>query len=107
MSTHSPQPEPRRDFYISYTKDDASWADWLQWHLEEEGFSAGGRTPFQPGNRFDIEITKAFEFAKNMIVVLSNKYVEALQLSRSHDAQSSMRVQSRPMSQTERAEFND
>ena len=31
--------EDRKDFFISYTKADKAWAEWIAWELENEGYT--------------------------------------------------------------------
>lgn len=48
------------DFFISYTRTDLSWAEWIAWQLEKGGYSAIIQAwDFRPGSNFILEMNKA------------------------------------------------
>jgi RNA polymerase primary sigma factor len=67
-----------RDFFISYNSADRSWAEWIAWQLEEEGYSTVIQAwDFRPGFNFVIEIQQAATKAKRTIALLSPDYLAA------------------------------
>ncbi|MCK6694771.1 MAG: toll/interleukin-1 receptor domain-containing protein, partial [Thermoanaerobaculia bacterium] len=66
-----------KDFFISYTSHDSSWAEWIAWQLEEEGYSVVIQAWDFDGN-WVIGMDKAMKETNRTIAVLSRKYVEAL-----------------------------
>lgn len=68
-----------RDFFISYNKADRSWAEWIAWQLEEEGYSTIIQAwDFKAGSNFVLEMDKASKEARRVIAVLSPDYLNAL-----------------------------
>ncbi|MDO9533495.1 MAG: FxSxx-COOH system tetratricopeptide repeat protein, partial [Deltaproteobacteria bacterium] len=68
--------EDRKDFFISYTKADKAWAEWIAWELEVEGYSAALQAwDFRPGGNFVLEMDKAAKLASRTIAVLSEDYL--------------------------------
>jgi hypothetical protein len=66
------------DFFISYTKADLSWAEWIAWQLEESGLQTILQAwDFQAGRNFVIEMDSASKQAQRTIAVLSASYVNA------------------------------
>jgi hypothetical protein len=50
----------RRDFFISYTGADLSWARWIAWELEVAGYSTVFQEwDFQAGANFVLEMHRA------------------------------------------------
>jgi len=67
-----------KDFFISYTRADTKWAEWIAWHLEEAQYSTILQAwDFQPGMNFVLEMDKAATVARCTIVVLSPDYLSA------------------------------
>ena len=68
-----------KDFFISYTKADQPWAEWIAWKLEEAGYSTVIQAwDFRPGANFVLEMQQAATGAKQTIAVLSKKYLESI-----------------------------
>lgn len=71
-----PRIEARYDFFISYAKEEAAWAEWIAWELEEAGYFIASLQPwdFRPG--FGLpkiqELMKEFD---RVIVLLSSDYL--------------------------------
>ena len=69
---------PSRDFFISYTGSDRSWAEWTAWQLEEAGYTTILQAwDFTAGARFVSEMHKATQVAEKTIAILSNKYISS------------------------------
>jgi len=67
-----------KDFFISYTKVDQPWAEWIAWKLEEAGYSTVIQAwDFHPGSNFVLEMQQAASTANRTIAVLSQKYLES------------------------------
>jgi hypothetical protein len=66
------------DFFISYTSADHTWAEWIAYVLEEEGFHAVIQAwDFRPGSNFVLEMQKAASEADRTIMVLSPDYLKS------------------------------
>ena len=66
------------DFFISYTGVDTSWAEWIGYALEEEGFSTVIQAwDFRPGSNFVIEMQNATA-AERTIMVLTPEYMQSV-----------------------------
>jgi internalin A len=65
-------------FFISYTKADKAWAEWIAWTLEAAGYSTVIQAwDFRPGSNFVLEMQRAATEANRTIAVLSQKYLES------------------------------
>lgn len=63
------------EFFISYTKADRQWAEWIAWQLEQEGYSVIIQSwDFRPGDNFILAMNAAAASADRTIVVLSPDY---------------------------------
>ncbi|HTK10404.1 MAG TPA: toll/interleukin-1 receptor domain-containing protein [Ktedonobacteraceae bacterium] len=70
--------DTKKDFFISYNKNDRRWGEWIAWQLEQEGFSVIIQAwDFLPGTNFALKIQEATTVAKQMIAVLSQDYLNA------------------------------
>jgi type II secretory pathway predicted ATPase ExeA len=68
---------PERDFFISYTKPDRAWAEWIGWILEEADYTVFIDVwDFRAGKNFALEMQKGAQCQKT-IAVLSKEYLEA------------------------------
>lgn len=66
------------DFFISYTGADRSWAEWIGYVLEEQGFSVIIQAwDFRPGSNFVLEMQRASMQATRTIMVLSPDYLQS------------------------------
>jgi hypothetical protein len=72
-------PDPfMKDFFVSYTKADQVWAEWIAWTLETAGYSTVIQVwDFLPGSNFVQEMQRAATEANRTIAVLSQKYLES------------------------------
>jgi hypothetical protein len=69
----------KKDFFISYTGQDRSWAVWIAWQLEEAGYSTIIQAwDFRPGCNFPIEMHQALQKTERMIAVCSEAYLESI-----------------------------
>jgi hypothetical protein len=67
-----------KDFFISYTRTDQAWAEWIAWTLETAGFSTVIQAwDFLAGSNFVLEMQRAATEANRTIAVLSQKYLES------------------------------
>ena len=63
------------DFFISYNRADRTWAEWIAWHLEAEGYSVVIQAwDFRPGGNFVLDMQSATG-AERTIAVLSPDYL--------------------------------
>lgn len=63
---------PLKDFFISYTNPDESWAEWVAWELDSVGYSVFmQRWSIKPGSNFVAEMDGATQNCKRVIVILS------------------------------------
>jgi hypothetical protein len=64
-----------KDFFISYNQADRTWAEWITWQLEAEGYSTILQAwDFRPGSNFILEMDAAARQATRTIAVLSPDY---------------------------------
>jgi TIR domain len=72
-------PDPfMKDFFVSYTKTDKAWAEWIAWTLEAAGYSTVIQAwDFLAGSNFVLEMQRAAIEANRTIAVLSQKYLES------------------------------
>ena len=62
-----------RDFFISYNSADRSWADWIAWVLEEQGYRVIIQVwDFRPGGNFVLDMQRATAEAERTVMVLSD-----------------------------------
>ncbi len=65
-----------RDFFVSYTAADRSWAEWIGWLLEEAGYSVVIQAwDFRPASNFVSQMQAAAEQAERTLAVLSRAYL--------------------------------
>ena len=65
-----------RDFIVSYTATDRSWAEWIAWVLEEAVYSVVIQAwDFRPGSNFVSQMHDAAKQAKRTLAVLSPAYM--------------------------------
>lgn len=66
------------DFFISYTKADLPWAEWIAWQLEAAGYTTLIQAwDFRPGSNFVLEMDRASQEAEQTVAVLSPSYLDA------------------------------
>lgn len=68
-----------KDFFVSYTSCDRTWAEWIAWVLEENGHSVIIQAwDFRPGGNFILDMQRAAAEAERTIMVLSEAYLKAM-----------------------------
>ena len=66
------------DFFISYTGKDEAWAEWIAWHLKQQGYTLRfQKWHFHAGNSWVVEMQKALQQCRRMIAVLSPDYLKS------------------------------
>ncbi len=67
--------EEHKDFFISYTRADRRWAEWIAWHLEEAGYRTVLQAwDFHAGGNFVLDMDTATRQSERTIAVLSPDY---------------------------------
>lgn len=65
-------------FFISYTKQDESWAEWMSSVLEEAGHEVVVQAwDFRPGADFVVEMHRALTECDHVVAVLSEAYLQS------------------------------
>lgn len=68
----------KKDFFVSYTKKNEDWAEWIAWQLEEMGYSVIIQAwDFKAGCNFVEEMQKASTIAERTIAILSTEYMKS------------------------------
>lgn len=71
-----------RDFFISYTSQNQSWAEWVAWELEEAGYTTVLQAwDFTPGGGFVSAMHEATQNTERTIALLSAAYAESAMAS--------------------------
>lgn len=66
------------DFFVSYTQADRSWAEWVAWVLEEDGYRVLVQAwDFVPGSNWIQGMQAGTAQAERTITVLSDAYLES------------------------------
>lgn len=67
-----------KHFFISYNKADRSWAEWIAWVLEAEGYTTVVQEwDFKAGGNFVVEMDEATKQCERTLAVLSQDYLDA------------------------------
>ena len=67
--------DSRKDFFISYTSADRTWAEWIAWQLEQENYTTIIQAwDIQPASNFVLEMDAAAKTSERTIAVLSPDY---------------------------------
>jgi GGDEF domain-containing protein len=68
-----------RDFFISYTKRDVAWAEWIARTLEDAGYTTYfQKWDFPAGSNFILEMHNALEHTDRTLLVMSKAFNESL-----------------------------
>ena len=68
----------KKDFFVSYTSADKTWAEWIAWQLEAAGYSVVIQAwDFRPGENFVVEMQTAAAEAERTLLVLSDDYLKS------------------------------
>jgi tetratricopeptide (TPR) repeat protein len=74
----SSKPEPTKDFFLSYTGRDRTWAEWIAFTLEEAGYTTVIQAwDSRPGMNFVAMMNDATKQTERTIAVLSAAYLES------------------------------
>jgi hypothetical protein len=66
------------DFFISYSSEDRSWAEWIAWQLEDAGYRTVLQpSNFVPGENFLLQMEKMVQDVRHVIPVLSPSYLKS------------------------------
>ena len=66
------------DFFISYTRIDRPWAEWIAWQLEAAGYTTVNQAwDFRPGANFALAMQDAAAESERTIAVLSPAYLQS------------------------------
>ena len=69
---------PTKDFFISYSRQDSAWAEWIAWQLENDGYSTIIQSwDFKAGSNFALEMDLGLKQARRVIAALSPHYIES------------------------------
>jgi TIR domain len=67
--------DPAWDFFLSYTRADRAWAEWIAWQLEEHGYRVLIQAwDFVPGSNWIFAMQEGVTKSARMIAVLSESY---------------------------------
>ena len=67
-----------KDFFISYSSTDKTWAEWIAWQLEEAGHSVVIQVwDFLPGKNFILGMDEAAKGTHSTIIVLSPAFMDS------------------------------
>jgi len=67
-----------KDFFISYTKSDKDWAEWIAYTLERSGYSNILMDwDFNPGENFVLNMDKSLRLGKRFIAIMSKAYFKS------------------------------
>ena len=65
------------DFFISYTKSDERWAQWVAQQLTDAGYTTRLMSDFGVGSNFVVEMQQGIAGSKRMIAILSSAYLKS------------------------------
>ncbi|MCK9877854.1 TIR domain-containing protein [Frankia sp. Ag45/Mut15] len=66
------------DFFVSYTRSDGGWAEWIAWVLEEAGFRVlVQKWDFTPGSNWVSQVNDGVSRSRRTVAVLSGAYQES------------------------------
>ena len=70
------EPAEHKDFFISYTSKDSTWAEWIALQLEDAGYHTIIQAwDIRPGSNFVFEMNEASKHAERTLLVLSSTYL--------------------------------
>ncbi len=68
-----------KDFFISYTKTDREWAEWIAWQLESVGYTTVLQVwDFLPGCNFILKMDQVLKETRRTIAIISTEYFKSL-----------------------------
>ncbi|MCA1695943.1 MAG: toll/interleukin-1 receptor domain-containing protein [Actinobacteria bacterium] len=67
------------DFFISYTKSDRAWAEWIAWELDQAGYKVIVQAwNMVPGSNWVVKMEEAIQYSERTVAVLSNNYLRSI-----------------------------
>jgi hypothetical protein len=67
------------DFFLSYTKGDRAWAEWVAWQLEDAGYRVLLQAwDFVPGTHWTIRMQEGVAGAEHTLAILSQAYLKSV-----------------------------
>lgn len=71
--------DPARDFFVSYTDADRTWASWISWQLEKAGYSVLVQAwDFVPGSNWQFGMDRGVTQCERTVAVLSPAYLRSV-----------------------------
>lgn len=68
----------KHDFFVSYSRPDRAWAEWIAWQLEAAGYTTILQAwDFRAGSNWALNMRKATQQSDRMIAVLSPDYLKS------------------------------
>jgi tetratricopeptide (TPR) repeat protein len=72
------KPDQQRDFFVSYTAADRTWAEWIAWELEAAGYTTVLQAWDMPaGTAFVHAMDQAVQHTRRVVLVLSPAYLRS------------------------------
>jgi hypothetical protein len=66
------------DYFVSYTKPDKEWAEWVVWVLEQRGYTCFAQfTSIAPGSDFVQRMNDGLRRSRQMLAILSPDYLKS------------------------------
>src|SRR5439155_1903435 len=63
-------------FFISYTKNDRDWAEWVAWELQEAGYTCTIQAwHFAPSQNFMQKMRQGLSETRHLVAILSEDYL--------------------------------
>ncbi|WP_133150779.1 toll/interleukin-1 receptor domain-containing protein, partial [Frankia canadensis] len=67
------------DFFVSYTRADREWAEWISWQLEEAGYRVLVQAwDFVAGSNWQIRMQQGVQHSQRTVAVLSAAYLTSV-----------------------------
>ncbi|MBV8994360.1 MAG: TIR domain-containing protein [Pseudonocardiales bacterium] len=67
------------DFFISYTKSDRAWAEWIAWELDQAGYKVIVQAwNMVPGSNWVVKMEEAIQHSERTVAVLSDNYLRSI-----------------------------
>ena len=75
---NSSPPNYTKDFFVSYTKSDRDWAEWIAWELQEADYTCLLQAwHFSPSQSFMQRMRQALVESRHLVAVLSREYLKS------------------------------
>ena len=69
----------KKDFFVSYNKDDKAWAKWIAGTLEENGYTVYLQAwDIVPGDDFIDQMNRFLEYSSNYIPIVSKNFLDSV-----------------------------